>query len=78
MNTSLVSSIGIDVSKASLSFATLRADHSAIVKSCGNDEDGIDSMIAFFKESEVPSTTPCVIEGTGDYHLRCALMLSGA
>jgi len=46
MNTSLVSSIGIDVSKASLSFATLRVDHSAVVKSCANDEDGVESLLA--------------------------------
>ena len=78
MNTSLVSSIGIDVSKASLSFATLRADHSATVKSCPNNEHGIISMLQFFKEHETASAVPCVIESTGDYHLRCALMVSEA
>ena len=78
MNTSLVSSIGIDVSKSSLSFATLRVDHSAVVKSCPNSEDGIDSMLSFFKECKAGITVPCVIESTGDYHLRCALMVADA
>ena len=78
MNTSLVSSIGIDVSKSSLSFATLRADHSAVVKSCANDEDGIDSMLAFFKEHKTNIAVPCVIESTGDYHVECALKVSEA
>lgn len=78
MNTSLVSSIGIDVSKASLSFATMKVDHSAIVKSCPNSEDGIVSMLQFFKEHETATTVPCVIESTGDYHIRCALMISEA
>lgn len=76
MNTSLVSSIGIDVSKASLSFATLRADHSAVVKSCANTKDGISSMLEFLHEHETAPAVPCVIESTGDYHLRCALMVA--
>ena len=78
MNTSLVSSIGIDVSKASLSFATLRVDHSAVVKSCANDEDGVESLLACLKKEKTAITVPCVIESTGDYHLRCALMISQA
>ncbi len=78
MHTSLVSSIGIDVSKASLSFATLRADHSAVVKSCANTKDGIVSMLQFFHEHETAAAVPCVIESTGDYHLRCALMVAEA
>ena len=78
MNTSLVSSIGIDVSKSSLSLATLRVDHSAVVKSCANDEDGIDSMLAFFKEYKTDIAVPCVIESTGDYHVQCALMVADA
>lgn len=78
MNTSLVSSIGIDVSKSSLSFATLRADHSAVVKSCANNEDGIDSMLAFFKEYKTEIGVPCVIESTGDYHVQCALKVADA
>lgn len=78
MNSSLVSSIGIDVSKSSLSFATLRADHSAVVKSCANNEDGIDSMLAFFKEHKTNIAVPCVIESTGDYHVKCALMVADA
>jgi len=78
MNTSLVSSIGIDVSKASLSFATLRVDHSAVVKSCANDEDGVESLLACLKKEKTAITVPCVIESTGDYHLRCALMVSQA
>ena len=78
MNTSLVSSIGIDVSKASLSFATLRVDHSAVVKSCANNEEGIDSMLAFFEEHKTDINVPCVIESTGDYHVQCALMVADA
>jgi transposase len=78
MNTSLVSSIGIDVSKSSLSFATLRTDHSAVVKSCANNEDGIDSMLAFLREYKTDIGVPCVIESTGDYHVKCALMVSDA
>jgi len=56
MNTSLVSSIGIDVSKASLSFATLRVDHSAVVKSCANDEDGVESLLACLKKEKTAIT----------------------
>ncbi len=78
MNTSLVSSIGIDVSKASLSFATLRVDHSAVVKSCANSENGIDLLLASLKKDRTATTVPCVIESTGDYHLRCALMVAEA
>ncbi|OHD87190.1 MAG: hypothetical protein A2W83_04625 [Sulfuricurvum sp. RIFCSPLOWO2_12_43_5] len=78
MNTSPVSSIGIDVSKASLSFATLRVDHSAIVRSCANSESGIDSLLASLKEHNTDTGVPCVIESTGDYHVKCALMVSDA
>lgn len=78
MKSQNVSSIGIDVGKASLSFATMWENQKATVKSCTNDRQGINGLVATLRKNKTDALVPCVIEATGDYHLRCALMLKEA
>jgi len=77
-NISPVASIGIDVSKADLSVAILSNDHSSTVRSFANTNRGIGSLVRHLNKHETAKTVPCVIESTGDYHLRCAIMVTEA
>jgi transposase len=74
----LVQSVGIDVSKYTLATALLSVDHSTKIKTFANTNKGVGALIKFINKHETAATVPCVIESTGDYHLRCALMVSGA
>lgn len=78
MDPTVVVSVGIDVSKAKLDMALLRADHSVAVQTVPNTPSGIAAGMVFLKQQRTGSTVPCVLESTGDYHLLCAVMLTQA
>ena len=67
--------IGIDVSKNKLDLAIRLSDQNYLESSFKNDKSGIRSIFAFLKQQEATKVAPLVIESTGDYHLRSALMI---
>ncbi len=73
-----VTSVGIDVSKDKLDVALICADkkHSSYVFK--NSCRGIKSLIALLQKQGTATTVPCVIESTGNYHLRSAIMITQA
>ena len=73
-----VASVGIDVSKDKLDIALVYADnkHSSYVFE--NSPRGIKSLVALLKKQGTAETVPCVIESTGNYHLRSAIMITQA
>jgi transposase len=76
MNHTSVVSVGIDVGKAKLDVACVRADRTAVHQVFSNTEEGIGSIGKFLKQQRTAATVPCVLEATGDYHLLAGLMLS--
>lgn len=78
MQQTLVRSVGVDVSKFSLSTALLADDHSSQVRSFANTNKGIDDLLRHLDKQMAAATVPFVIEATGDYHLRCALAAAEA
>lgn len=78
MQYSLVRSVGIDVSKFSLSAALLSDDRSSQVREFANTDKGIDDLLRHLDKHMAAATVPFVIEATGHYHLRCALAAAEA
>jgi transposase len=73
-----VSSVGIDVSKATVEVALLATDHTTITRSFPNTLIGLTGLLSWCKEHSVAAATPCVIESTGDLHLLSAVTLTKA
>lgn len=77
MSTQVVS-VGIDVAKAKLDVAFVRADSTAENCMFENTVTGIRALIQSLREHGTAATVPCVIESTGAYHLRTAIMVTEA
>jgi transposase len=67
--------IGIDVSKDKLDLAIRLSNQNYLESSFRNDSRGIISLCRFMKRQEAACAAPLIIESTGDYHLRSALMI---
>ena len=67
--------IGIDVSKDKLDLAIRLSNQNYLESSFRNDSCGINSLCRFMKRQEAACAAPLIIESTGDYHLRSALMI---
>ena len=75
INKPFVIGIGIDVSKAKLDLATRMSDQSYLEASFTNNVKGADALCRFLKRQEAACAAPLIIESTGDYHLRSALII---
>lgn len=73
-----IASIGIDVSKQKLDAALLCNDHTVVSHTVSNTGEGVQDLSTILQTHGIDTSIPCVIESTGDYHLLCALTLSGA
>lgn len=71
----IAAGIGIDVSKDKLDLAVRFNDQNYQVTSFTNDAKGARSICGFLKRQEAAEAAPVVIESTGDYHLRSALII---
>jgi len=78
MNHTPVTSVGIDVSKRDLTVALVSEHDAPHIKTVSNSERGVAALLALLNKHGTAVTVPCVIESTGDYHLRSALMLAEA
>lgn len=67
--------IGIDVSKDKLDLAIRLSNQNYLESTFRNDSRGIGSLCSFLKRQEAACAAPLIIESTGDYHLRSALMI---
>jgi transposase len=67
--------IGIDVSKDKLDLAVRLSNRNYLVSEYANDAKGIKNLCGFLQKQEAAKAAPLIIESTGDYHLRSALMI---
>jgi transposase len=70
--------VGIDVSKDKLDVCLLDGDGQPFSSVFSNDQAGIRELLGWLRKKGTAETVPCVMESTGDYHLRSALMLAGS
>lgn len=67
--------IGIDVSKDKLDLAIRMSDQSYQQSNFMNNAQGVNQLCSYLKIQEATCIAPLVIESTGDYHFRSALMI---
>lgn len=73
-----VISVGIDVSKDKLDVGLWYADRRQSNSVFDNDSKGINKIISLLQKQGTAETVPCIIESTGNYHLRSAIMITQA
>ena len=64
----MVQSIGIDVSKGKLDVGLINSDQTTTNLQCGNDHQGIPSLVKTLQNRQDIRDIPIVIEATGGYH----------